>query len=331
MDQLLEALKAIAEPTRFRILVLCAHGELTVSELVAILGQSQPRVSRHLRLMVEADVLQRQQEGSWAWYRVTGDASALAAGGKNSQSLARLVEQINDLVPHDDPIITKDLERLDRIKENRDAKAAEYFAVNAKDWDKLRSLHVDEAEVESALKEAFSHKPVGRFLDIGTGTGRILSVLSSQSEASVGVDMSGQMLAIARSSIAKDKLDNCQVRQADMYNLPFEKGAFNSACFHMVLHYAVDPEAALQEAARVLAPGGRIAIVDFAPHSNEELRNKHAHLWSGFSSDEISRWVEAAGLTLNKPVTFEDKSLTVCLWTADRPVNANFNQIEEVA
>lgn len=329
MEQLLEALKAIAEPTRFRILVLCAHGELTVSELVGILGQSQPRVSRHLRLMVEASVLQRQQEGSWAWYRVTGDASALAAGRKHSKPLARLVEQITDLVPVDDPVITTDLERLNRIKESRDAKAAEYFSVNAKEWDRIRSLHVDEAEVENALQEVFSHGPVGRFLDIGTGTGRILSVLSKKAEACVGVDMSGQMLAIARSSIAREGLENCQVRQADMYNLPFEKAAFNSACLHMVLHYASDPEAALTEAARVLAPGGRLAIVDFAPHSNEELRNKHAHVWSGFSSEEISRWIESAGLTLNAPITFEDGPLTVCLWTADRP--ANTNSIEEVA
>ncbi|WP_420547328.1 ArsR/SmtB family transcription factor [Curvivirga sp.] len=329
MDELLEALKAIAEPTRFRILVLCAHGELTVSELVDILGQSQPRVSRHLRLMVEAGVLQRQQEGSWAWYRATGDASSLAAGRRTNQSLATLVEQITDLVPLDDPIITKDLERLDRIKETRDQKAAEYFAVNASEWDKIRSLHVDEAEVEAALIKAFDKHDMGHFLDIGTGTGRILSVLSDKVEAAVGVDTSGQMLAIARSALAKTELDKCQVRQADMYNLPFEKAAFNSACFHMVLHYASDPEAAIREASRVLAPGGRIVIVDFAPHSNEELRKKHAHLWSGFSNDEITRWCENAGLSLNAPINFEDGPLTVCLWTADLP--ANINSIEEVA
>ncbi|MDX1737269.1 MAG: metalloregulator ArsR/SmtB family transcription factor, partial [Alphaproteobacteria bacterium] len=195
MEKLLEALKAVAEPTRFRILVLCAHGELTVSELVEILGQSQPRVSRHLRLMVEAGVLQRQQEGSWAWYRATASASSLAAGRKNNLALATLVAQITDLVPLEDPIITKDLERLDRIKETRNEKAAEFFALNASEWDKIRSLHVDEAEVERALIEAFSSHDMGHFLDIGTGTGRILSLLSGQTEASVGVDMSGQMLA----------------------------------------------------------------------------------------------------------------------------------------
>lgn len=319
MEELLQGMRAIAEPTRIRILALCAHSELTVSEIVQILGQSQPRVSRHLRLMVEAGVLQRYQEGTWAWYRLASRTALVTGSGRFSDRVARLAEELIDLIPDDDPVVSRDLQRLDNVRRERERQAAEFFASNAEDWDRLRALHVDEAEVNAAVLRAFEGRKISRLLDIGTGTGSVLALLGRDAQSAVGVDLSPQMLSLARTLIDKEKLNHCQVRQADMYQLPFEAGSFDAATLHMVLHYAEDPVAVLGEAARILAPNGRLVVVDFAPHNVEELRARHAHRWPGIDDERMQDWLLEAGLQGQPVQKLEGGALTVCLWTAIRP------------
>lgn len=308
MENLLQGLRAAGEITRLRLLVLCGHSELTVSELVQILGQSQPRVSRHLKLLCDAGLIARYQEGSWVYYRLatTGDSAILA-------------RTLVDLVGDSDNFVNRDLDRLEAIKNARIAAANEYFNQNAAHWNEIRSLHVSENEVETTLLAALEGRSIDDFLDIGTGTGRMLELIAPRAGQSVGIDSNREMLGYARSAIEKAGLQNCQVRLGDMYNLPINNASQDAVTIHQVLHYADDPAAAIQEAARVLKPGGVLAIADFNPHLLEHLRDEHAHRRLGFAEEEIWSWGRDADLA---PVDFKQlagKPLTVNVWTLTRP------------
>lgn len=305
MDQVLAGLRAIAEPTRLRILVLCARSELSVTELVDILGQSQPRVSRHLKLMVEAGVLERNREGARAYYRV---AERTAGGG--------LARALTPLVSLDDATVETDLARLETIRARRSERATAYFRDNAVHWEDLRGLYVDDAQVDASVVEAVRAEPVTDLLDIGTGTGRVLEHVADHVTSAVGVDNAKPMLEIARDKLDRAGLSNCQVRLADMYHLPFPADRFDAVTLNMVLHYAEVPGEVLREAARVLRPGGRAILVDFAPHQLEELREQHTHRWLGFSQEELGRLASGAGLRLEPMASLVGDPLTVCLWCA---------------
>ncbi len=308
LDDFLAGLRAAAEPTRLRLLALCAEGELTVSELTEILGQSQPRVSRHLKLLVEAGLLDRIREGTWAFYRLAGGDAG-----------TRLGRRLVDMIPPDDATLALDRQRLDAVKQARAGRAQAYFRKNAARWNEIRKLYVAEAEVEEALLEAMPMAGVGDFLDIGTGTGRILELFGAGVTRGLGIDLSREMLVLARANLERAGRRNCQVRHGDMYKLPVPSGSFDAAAIHQVLHYADDPAAAIAEAARVLRQGGRLVIVDFAPHHLEFLRLEHAHRRLGFGDDEVKGWCRAAGLVPASTVHLPGDPLTVTLWTARRP------------
>jgi len=310
MEQLLQAMRAVAEPTRLRVLNLCAHSELTVSDLVGLLGQSQPRLSRHLKLLVEGGVLERHQEGAWARYRL----STRAEGGAASDYASAVL----DLLPQDDAVLSRDLDRLERLREARDREASQYFQRNAAQWDRIRTLHVDEEEVEARISRLTEDWSIGRLLDIGTGTGRLLDLFAPRALKAVGIDRSPDMLKLARAAIERGRLTHCQVRQADMYQLPFGKADFDTAVMHMVLHYADDPALALREAARTLSDDGRILIVDFDRHTLAELRAEHAHRWPGFGQDQMEQWLQDAGFGDVALERLEGGALTVCIWSAVR-------------
>jgi ubiquinone/menaquinone biosynthesis C-methylase UbiE len=304
MDDYLNKLRAAAEPTRLRLLTLCAQGELTVTELTQILGQSQPRVSRHLKLMVEAGLLDRFREGTWAFYRlVQGEAAGLA-------------HKLIDMIPEDDGTVALDQERLKAIKVARAEEASAYFRKNAAQWDKIRRLYVEESEVEKALLGLLPAS-VHDLVDIGTGTGKMLEALGPKVEQAVGIDLSRDMLGIARANLEAAGLRHCQVRHGDMYMLPLASQSADLATIHQVLHYADDPGQVIAEAARVLRPGGRLIVVDFAPHELEFLRTEHAHRRLGFTDEEVQGWFRAAGLVPQAPVHLPGQSLTVVLWAAD--------------
>lgn len=317
METLLNGLRATAEPSRLRLLALCAHAELTVSELVQILGQSQPRVSRHLKLLCEAGLLDRFREGTWAFYR-------LAERGP----CADLARQVIDLIPDDDATLALDLERLEAVKRANEERAAEYFSRNAGEWDKIRSLHIADHKVEEAIVKLLPSTGVQDFLDIGTGTGRMLELVGPHVERGVGVDLSREMLAVARSNLQRADLRNCQVRQGDMYQLPFPGRSFDAAVIHQVLHFAEDPAEVIAEAARALRAGGRLVVADFAPHDLESLRTEHAHRRLGFQDTEVQRWFQAAGLVPGRVVRLDGDPLTVCLWTATRAANDSDTALE---
>lgn len=307
MEFLLNALKAAAEPTRLRLLSLCAHGELTVTELTQILGQSQPRVSRHLKLLCEAGLLERFREGIWAYYRLA-----------EQSNVAGLARTLVDAIPADDQGLALDLERLDLIKKGRREAADRYFSENADRWHEIRGLHVPEREVEAALLSLLPDTGIGDLLDVGTGTGRMLELFGPRIGRALGIDASREMLAVARANLEQAGLRHCQVRQGDMYQLPLPGQSQDAVIFHQVLHYAEEPADAIAEAARILRPGGIMLVVDFARHELENLREQHAHRRLGFTDEEMTAWLRKAGLEPEPVRLLPGDPLTVCIWRAVR-------------
>lgn len=312
LDAMVDGLKAVAEPSRLRILALLSMGDLTVSDLTVILGQSQPRVSRHLKLLFDAGLIVRYQEGSWAYFRL---ADAAVKG-----EIARLLIGRLD---RSDPLVQRDLERLAQVKHHRHARAAAYFTANAGSWDRIRTLHVPEAAVEAALKRLVGKKPFQAMLDVGTGTGRLLELFSPLYVRGLGIDVNREMLAVARANLDRAGVANAQVRQGDVYALPAAREAFDLVTIHQVLHFLDSPGEAIREAARALRPGGRLLIVDFAQHDLEFLREEHAHLRLGFSDAQIESWLVDAGLDLSETLELQPKQgvegLTVKIWLAHDP------------
>jgi len=308
MNGLLAALRAVAEPTRLRVLALLRQGELTVSELVRVLGQSQPRVSRHLKLLTDSGLLERFREGTWIFHRIAHDGAG-----------AHLIQRLVDLLPADDEVLAMDRERLRAVKEERARAAADYFRYNAERWDRLRSLHVDDAEVERALVSLLPEASVGDLLDIGTGTGRMLALFSPRARRAEGIDLSHEMLTVARINLEKAGLANCTVRHGDLHQLPYPGPAFDAITIHHVLHFIADPAHAVAEAARVMRPGARLIIADFAPHDLEYLRTEHAHRRLGFADEEVRDWCEDAGLKPRDVVHLPGRPLTMTVWLAVKP------------
>jgi ArsR family transcriptional regulator len=301
--------RSLADSTRLRILALLRAMELSVGELAQVLGQSQPRVSRHVKILIDAGLVERRKEGSWVFLSL-GRAERVEPlftlldrweriDGENLQSLA-------------------DSARLAAVRSERAAAAERYFASHAADWDELRSLHIAESRVEAAIALALEDKPVGRLVDIGTGTGRMLELFAPEAEGALGVDRSPEMLRLARVKLAEAGLA-ADLRQGDMYALPLESGSADTVIIHQVLHYAQQPAAAVAEAARLLTPGGRLLIVDFAPHDREELRDRDAHARLGFSDEAMLKYLDSAGLEGRVVEHLQGGELTVTIWAGERP------------
>lgn len=323
-DALNTALKAAGEATRLRVLVLVAQAELTVSDLTQILRQSQPRISRHLKLLVEAGLVERFREGSWAFFRIAEH------GG--SADLARAL--IARLDPQD-PVAVRDRERLSAVRRARAAAAQDYFRSHAAQWDRIRKLHAADEAVEAAIVSALSERPFRSLLDLGTGTGRILELFGPHIERGLGIDLSLDMLALARERVERAGLRHCSVRQGDIYDLAVPAGSFDVVIVHQVLHFLDDGGRAIREAARVLAPGGRLLVVDFAPHDLEFLRDEHAHRRLGFSQDTVEQWIAGAGLETTAhrslaPEPGSDGKIAVSLWLGRDP-RPSLSAVREVA
>lgn len=287
--ELLSSLKAVGESTRLRILVLLLAGELNVKDLTQVLGQSQPRISRHLKLLVEAGLIERFREGSWVYFRLAEGAAA--------QHIRQL---LTDAVDHADRALARDRERAQAVNLERSATAQRYFEAHAAEWDRIRALHIADLDVERAIRAAVEERlgqgQAGLLVDLGTGTGRMLELLADRVLRAIGIDMNQAMLAYARAKLDQPRFRHCQVRQGDLYNLPLPDAQADIVVLHQVLHFLDDPARAVREAARLLRPGGQLLIVDFAPHELEFLREEFAHRRLGLAPEQVGQWVGAAGL-----------------------------------
>jgi len=279
-------------------------------ELSQILEQSQPRVSRHLKLLTEAGLVERFPDGAWMFYR-------LAAHGPRRA----LLDKALSLTDGDDPELARDQARLERVRGDRLETAADYFARNAAHWNTLRSLYVAEVDVEAAILQAVGPGPFDQLVDLGTGAGRMLTLLGERARHAIGLDLSQQMLNVARSLTGEAGLSHCELRHGDIFATRLPDAFADLVVVHQVLHYLSDPAGALAEAGRLVRPGGRLLVVDFAPHRLEYLREAHQHRRLGFSDAEIQRGFELAGLEPAEQTTLppaDEHGLTVKIWTAAR-------------
>jgi SAM-dependent methyltransferase len=296
---LLEALRAVAEPTRLRIVALLTRGERTVSEIAQVLAQSQPRVSRHIKILADAGVVHRLAEGSWVFCRLS-DASVTAA--------------VTPMLPADDIVLNADLERLGELQRAHAEASERYFREHAKNWQAIRQCHVSEHDVEALVLDAVGTGVLGNVVDVGTGTGRMLQLLARRATRATGIDRSSAMLAAARPAFDDPAFAHVQLRHGDMARLPLPNATADLVVMHQVLHFSDAPDRALREIGRILRPGGRALLVDFAPHSLESLREEHGHRRLGFHADEVRLWAAGAGLTVARTARLDGTPLTVVLW-----------------
>jgi ArsR family transcriptional regulator len=300
---LADRFQALADPTRLRILALLRIMELSVGELAQILGQSQPRVSRHLKILSDVGVLERRKEGSWVFLTLSDP--------ERTQPMFELIDCWLDDTAR--ALFASDGARTEAIRADRAEAATRYFTTHAEVWDQIRSLHVAESEVERAIDRTLGSRPLGRLVDVGTGTGRMIELFGPRASGAIGIDRSSEMLRLARVKLEAAGIAS-SLRQGDMYALPLGDETADNVIIHQVLHYAHSPASAIAESARVLAPRGTLLIVDFAAHDREELRASDAHIRLGFDDEVMTGWFAGAGLTVDRIEHLKGGELTVTLW-----------------
>ncbi|MFC3096263.1 ArsR/SmtB family transcription factor [Alteraurantiacibacter palmitatis] len=307
--------RALADPTRLRIMRLLAHLDLAVGELAQVLGQSQPRVSRHIAILCASGLAERRREGSWIFLRhAVSPTSPLGTHAAVARLLEACEAQDDDFAAR----CAEDRRHLAAIRSAREERAAQYFARHAGEWDAMRAMLCPPNKVENALKAALGTASLGQLLDIGTGTGRIADLLAKQADHVVGFDRSPEMLGLARARLQDQPVERWELVQGDFSSLPFPAASFDTITLHQVLHYAANPALPLAEAGRVCRPGGRIAIVDLAAHEREELRERHAHTRLGFSDEQMLDWLSASGFAAEVPIVLPGRGLTTKIWIATR-------------
>ncbi|MGI9316231.1 MAG: ArsR/SmtB family transcription factor [bacterium] len=313
LNQLLLALRAAGESTRLRILAALKHSELTVSELTMVLDQSQPRVSRHLKLLCDSGLLERYQEGAWVFHRIS-----------DREGVGEVSRGLLELINLSDAELERDQQKLREIRQEKTRLAATYFSQHAAEWDSIRERMVSDADVERKLIERVCDREIDLFLDLGTGTGRILEILAPYVRKGIGYDLSREMLNVARSNLENAGVSNCTVRRSDIHSIGLNDNCADVITIHQVLHYCDNPEQVVRESGRLLKPGGQLLIVDFLPHDLEFLRERHAHQRLGFAKSTLKQWCRQYGFGHIKHESLEarhsanfDQTLTVGLWSAE--------------
>jgi ArsR family transcriptional regulator len=321
MAPILDIFRALGDPTRLRIVHLLRAMELAVGEIAQVVGQSQPRVSRHVRILVEAGLIEKRKEGNWVFLRIGRDADG---------RLAPILDLFHRIAPSESEALWQkaDLARLAAVRNDRARAADEYFAQHADEWDAIRSLHIPEVEVEAAMRSLLDEGEIGRLLDIGTGTGRMIQLFGALASQVTAIDRSPEMLRLARAKLPHDGAEKYALVMGDFAALPMVARSIDTVILHQVLHYAQAPETVIGEAGRVLDGGGRLLIADFAAHEREELRVRDQHARLGFSDDQIEGWFDAAGLDLERTEALAGGELTVKLWLGRRRIGAQVLPID---
>ena len=314
MERITTALKVMGHSERLRILALLSYGELTVSELVSILGLSQPRTTQYIKSLEEAGIIDRVKEGSWVFSRLN----------RTDHKLFELVSSILGKLPVDDAVLRADRRRLEDVRAERAKSADKFFAYVANDSGQLGDEYLPRQDIDLLVKELLGGDTYEFMIDLGTGTGRMLELLAGQIERGAGVDNSGDMLKVARHKLSLSDHGHLSLRLGDLTATPFSAGVADLVTLHQVLHYLDDPAQALREASRLLRSDGLLLVVDFAAHDYEEFRDKYAHRRLGFLDGDIEGWVASNGLALvdKRLISTDSGKPDVKLWLCKKSVIA---------
>jgi len=279
---ILERLSALADPIRCRLLLVLDRQELTVSEICSVLQLPQSTVSRHLKILADDGWISVRPEGTSRFYS--------AAVGESDEAANRLWALVGDEVAHS-PAAEQDRTRLGAILSRRRSRSQEFFSSAAEKWAELRhEMFGDQFDLRALPALLDEDWVLG---DLGCGTGDVAAGLAPFVRRVIAVDASESMLEAARGRLAG--VDNVDLRQGQLEQLPIQDGELNAATVMLVLHHSADPQAQLNEVARALQAGGRLLLVDMLPHDHDEYRKQMGHVWLGFEPAQIEEMLAAAG------------------------------------
>ncbi|PLY03659.1 MAG: ArsR family transcriptional regulator [Desulfuromonas sp.] len=304
---MLNVIKALADPTRLRLIGILEHGEFTVQDLVAILEMGQSRVSRHLRILVEAGICTVEKQGTWSYFKIDGKADFFAA------IKAELIPRLSGIDGYH-----RDQIGLSRVLDERRRKSRQFFDQHARQWDRMVSELIPvEHYADHILREL---DPGHLVVDVGVGTGRLLNDLSNSARYVVGIDQSSAMLDEARARVNAGQLDNVELRLGELTHLPVADGYADCVILNMVLHHAANPQDSLNELCRVLKPGGKLIVADLIRHDMEWFQVQMADQWMGFERREMDRWLDAAGFRAGPyvQIKIDDSKPSVFVLTAEK-------------
>lgn len=281
--QLLDSFSALADATRCRMLFVLGRQELTVSELCAVLQLPQSTVSRHLKTLADAGLVVSRRDGTSRFYSPAPDE-----GGAQAR-----IWEVTRATLADTPAATADARRLDRVLARRSETSQQFFATTAGQWDRLRDELFGADFALGALVGLIPDTWVVG--DLGCGTGATTASLAPNVARVIGVDGSSEMLAAAARRLGR--FTNVDLRKGTLEALPIDRASLDAAVMMLVLHHVPAPAEALAEAARVIKPGGRLLLVDMAPHEHDEYRRQMGHVWLGFAEDHVRRLLTHAGFS----------------------------------
>ncbi len=292
--------KAMADETRIRLFSILLYHELNVNEIVTIMEMGQSRISRHLKILIDAGILKCNRDGIWAYYSIADNGP----GRKFAESIRYLFKN--------EPSTKKDLVRASKIIDDRRQKTMTFFNKIASEWDLLKSEILGNFNLSTAILNHIKNSSVA--VDLGCGTGELLSKMKHQASQVIGVDSSAKMLEEAKKRF-QDNGENLDLRLGELEHLPLGDDEADCAVISMVLHHLSDPCQVFAEVHRILKPGGIFIIADFGKHKNETMRNTYGDHWLGFSHDEIDKWLKSQKFQLNIEESYKlKKSLNLNLY-----------------
>ncbi|CAM3630178.1 ArsR family transcriptional regulator [Litorimonas haliclonae] len=310
MENFAAALKTMGHVDRLRILALLARGELTITELVQILGLSQPRVTQYIKSLESVEIIERLREGSWVFSRLK----------RGNPALTKLVETTLQTLPQNEALLLSDMRRLNEVRDARSRVADAFFARVAQNSDQLGDEYLPQERIEDALLKISGDGPFDFMIDMGTGTGRMLELFSGRITRGAGIDSNPDMLKVARHKLAPDQFGHISVQQGDLHATPFRENTADLVTLHQVLHYLDDPREAIYEASRLLTRDGQLLIVDFEAHTEDHFREDYAHRRLGFTDLDITEWAKWADLQIKIETKLSNNNNpAIKIWKAVKP------------
>jgi len=276
--------KALSDATRIRLINSLIHHELSVNEIVTLMKMGQSGISRHLKILMDAELLKCRRDGVWAFYSVS-----------DVEPARKFIDSIHYLFQND-PILIEDLKKASQLIEDRKTSTIQFFDAVAADWDLIKREILGNFNLNQAILKYID--PCKTVVDLGCGTGELIADLKQKASKVIGVDSSAKMIEETRKRFLSEN-DPPDLRLGELEHLPLSDGESECAILSMVLHHVSSPDAAIAEIYRTLQPGGTFIIADLDKHDNETMRKSYGDRWLGFHRHEIENFLQKNNFFLN--------------------------------